>query len=201
MKKTILTLFSLMLGFSMYAQAPDGLSLGARGGVNFATISSAEDLEDPEMRTAYYIGFLAEFPLSENFSLQTEVNYSAQGFNIDEFAEYQIDYLQIPVLAKIYFVPGLNVYLGPQIGFKVNEEADFDENVANFIDEVENDAINDLDLSAVGGLQYKLANGLFIEGRYNLGLSNVFDEDGDLGEISEDSIRNSVISLGVGFIF
>lgn len=201
MKTIFLTLFTSLFTTLLFAQAPDGLSIGARGGVNFANITSTDDLEDPEMRTAYYIGILAEFPVSRMFSVQTEVNYSAQGFSIDEFAEYQVDYLQIPVLAKVYLIPGLNAYAGPQIGYKVNEEADFEENTANLIDSVESDAVNDLDLSAVLGAQYKLSNGLFIEGRYNLGLSNVFDEDGNLGNVSEDDIRNSVISLGIGFIF
>src|SRR5690606_24203250 len=108
------------------------VQFGVKGGVNFATITG-DDFNDLDSRTSFNAGFVAEIPVTNRFSIQPEVFYSGQGFDIreidqdnvfdnDQNIEYQLDYIQVPVLAKLYLVDGLSIEVGPQFGFKVNEE-------------------------------------------------------------------------------
>ena len=136
MKKVILSsIFGLMTILGVNAQADSELvQVGVKGGLNFANVTG-DDVNSPNSRTSFNAGFVAEIPFTERFSLQPEVLYSGQGFDIDQSnqdnfldndgnTEYQLDYIQVPVLAKIYLVEGLSVQAGPQIGFKINEEID-----------------------------------------------------------------------------
>lgn len=194
MKKNVLIIAALMVGSICLAQNTNNVQLGVRGGANFATVAG-DDFDSPDSRTSFYLGLLAEAPLSDHVSLQPEVYYSAQGFDITDEpdtpgAQFQVDYIQVPVLLKFYIADGLNIQAGPQFGFKVNEEIDFDptEDGGDF----DTDSINGFDLQGAAGLEYKFPSGFFIQGRYSYGFSEMI-EDVDL--------HNSVWSAGLGFMF
>src|SRR5690554_6878275 len=140
MKKLILItglfIFSTTL---LHAQADSkAIQLGVKGGVNSTKITG-DDIDDVKSRTSFNVGLLAEIPITERFSLQPEVMYSGQGFDVKEIdqdnifdtnenVEYQLDYIQVPILLKAYLVKGLSVEVGPQFGFKIHEELDFQPN-------------------------------------------------------------------------
>ncbi|MEL4307567.1 porin family protein [Joostella sp. CR20] len=191
MKKHILIIAILFVGTVAHAQSwSDKFQLGARGGLNFASVAG-DDIDSPDHRTSFYAGLVAEAPLSERFSLQPEVFYSGQGFDLnDEDAEFQVDYIQVPLLAKVYLAEGFNLHAGPQVGFKVNEEIDFQptDDAGDF----DTDQINDIDFQLTGGAEYKFNNGLFLQARYSYGLSEI---------VEDTDIHNSVFSAGLGFMF
>ena len=205
MKKVILSsLLGLFAIIGAKAQADSDLvQIGVKGGVNFATVSG-DDFDSPDSRTSFNAGFVAEIPFSERFSIQPEVLYSGQGFDIkqseqnnfldnDQNVEYQLDYIQVPLLAKIYLVKGLNVQAGPQIGFKINEEIDAQPNDdAGDIDLEDISETEDIDISLAAGVEYKFDSGFFIQGRYNYGFTEL---------IKDYDIHNSVYQVGVGFMF
>lgn len=203
MKKLVLgAAVAAMSIFTANAQADSDLvQLGVKGGVNFATVAG-DDFDSPDARTSFNAGFVAEVPYSERFSLQAEVLYSGQGydyksseqdniFDNDDNIEVQFDYIQVPVLAKIYLVEGFNVHAGPQIGFLVNDEIDYQPNSEGGNEPFPLEP-KDIDISLAAGLEYKFDNGFFIQGRYNYGFSEMF-EDAD--------VHNSVFQAGVGFMF
>lgn len=75
-----------------------------------------------------------EFPISERFSFQPELLYSGQGFTMltrnqdnifdtDENVEFQLAYLQLPLMAKFYLIEGLFIEAGPQFGYKLSEKS------------------------------------------------------------------------------
>jgi hypothetical protein len=172
-------------------------SFGVKGGVNFATISG--DDFDPESRTSFHAGVFGEFPVAEIFSIQVEALYSGQGFESDidgEFfggegkVEYQLDYINVPVLAKFYILEGLSLEAGPQFSFKVNEE--IDANANNDGGDLNLEEAKDFEFGVSGGLTFQTPMGLFATARYNQGITSIF-EDGDA--------TNSVFQLGVGFKF
>ncbi|TPN84466.1 porin family protein [Aquimarina algicola] len=172
---------------------------GVRGGLNFSTITG-DDFEDPKSRTSFYAGLVAETFISEKFALQGEVFYSGQGFDIEETsiagvtvtpdAEFQIDYIQVPLLAKIYIVEGLNIHAGPQFGFKINEEFDTDPTADG--GDFDTDRIKDFDFQLAAGAEFKLLSNFFIQARYTYGLSEV---------IEDTDAHNSTFSAGIGFMF
>lgn len=185
--------------FAANAQADsDLIQLGVKGGVNFASMTG-DDIGDVNSRTSFHAGLLAEIPYSERFSLQGEVLYSGQGFEVENTlgkGEYNLDYIQIPILAKYYLVQGLSVQVGPQIGFLINEEAKYSGSLGSA--ETESDFANDFEFGVVGGLEYKLDSGIFLQGRYVYGISKLFDDSQVAGD---PSVHNSVFQLGVGYMF
>ena len=202
MKKVILSyLLGLFAIIGANAQADSELvQIGVKGGVNFATVTG-DGFESPDSRTSFNAGFVAEIPFSERFSIQPEVLYSGQGFDVkrfdqdnfldnDENVEYLLDYIQIPILAKIYLVKGLNVQAGPQIGFKINEEIDYQPN--DDAGDFDLDETEDIDISLAAGVEYKFDGGFFIQGRYNYGFTEL---------IKDYDVHNSVFQVGVGFMF
>ena len=174
------------------------ISFGVKGGVNFANVRG-DDFDGPNARTSFHVGVLGEFPLTDSFSLQAEALYSGEGFQSDIEGEdgkieYKIDYLSVPVLAKIYLTDGLSLEVGPQFSFKVNEQVD-DEGAAGGED---TDAIENFEFGVAGGLTFQTSMGFFASGRYTYGLTNIFKESDLLGD---PDVKNSVFQIGVGYKF
>ena len=176
------------------------LSFGIKGGVNFATVTGSDNFDSPDSRTSFHVGALAEMPITDMFSIQAEALYSGQGAKLDfrgpdgDKAEIQLDYINVPILAKLYVTKGLSFEVGPQFSFLVNEEFDSnpfsdggDTNLENTPFEAE-----EFDFGVAGGLTFQTEMGLFATGRYTYGLTEIY-KDSDL--------RNSVFQLGVGYKF
>jgi hypothetical protein len=170
-------------------------SFGVKGGVNFATITG-DDIDSPDSRTSFHVGALVEFPMSEMFSIQAEALYSGKGFDFDfaggdgDKAELQLDYIDVPVLAKIYVTRGLSIEVGPQFSFLVNEEFDFNPNSDD--GDIDMDEAESFDIGLAAGLTFQTDMGLFATGRYTYGLSEVYK---DL------DIHHSVFQIGIGYKF
>lgn len=196
MKKLILSSILVMAGiFAMNAQADSDLvQWGVKAGANFAN-ASGDDVDNPDSRTGFYAGILAEVPITERFSVQPELYYSQQGFKIknDVFeATEKLDYIHIPVLAKVYLIKGLNLQVGPQIGFNINDELHIDSDIGNVDITPDDSDVNDIDFDVVAGLEYKFDNGLFVNGRYMYGISKI---------VKNNDAHNSVFQVGLGYMF
>jgi Outer membrane protein beta-barrel domain len=171
------------------------ISFGVKGGVNFATISG-NDIDTPESRTSFHVGVVGEFPLADILSLQVEALYSGQGFEYEfegsdgDKAEMQLDYINVPVLAKVYVFKGLSIEAGPQFSFLVNEEADLNPNSND--GDVNLDDAETFEFGVAAGLTFQTEIGLFATGRYNVGLTEIY---------KDVDAKNSVFQLGIGYKF
>ena len=176
-----------------------GASFGVKGGVNFSTVTG-DSFKTPDSRTSFHVGVLAEVPLSQMFSIQAEALYSGQGFDYDfegpdgDNAEYQLDYINVPLLAKVYIVDGLSIEAGPQFSFLVNDEIDFNPNADDGDIDLEGTPAeaNSFDFGVAAGVTFQTRIGLFASGRYTVGLTDVVDNY---------DVKNSVFQLGIGFKF
>src|SRR5690606_35461104 len=137
MKKLFLaTVLAFLSATAIYAQADDTTTqFGVTGGVNLSNITG-DDIGDLDSGTSFNLGLFMEIPISGRFSFQPEVLYSGQGFtvlsrnqddifDVGDNVEYQLSYIQVPLMAKLYLVKGLYAEAGPQFGFKVKEEIDY----------------------------------------------------------------------------
>ncbi len=181
-------------------------SWGVKGGVNFATLNGG-DFDSPDSRTSFHVGLMAEFPLAEIFSLQVEALYSGQGAEYTESypdltsptgissskTELQLDYINVPVLAKVYLFKGFSIEAGPQFSFLINDEWDTEPTSGGGSSPSPiRQTAHTFEFGAAGGLTFQTEMGLFAYGRYNQGISDIADDV---------KANNSVFQLGVGYKF
>ena len=191
MKNLIFFVFIIL--FSTHINAQKNFHYGIKGGVNFTNLTSDYFAEN-NTRTGYYLGVLAEISISSKFSIQPEVLYANQGTNAKvimlgsepKSEEYSLDYLQVPILSKVYLLPNFSVEIGPSFNFLVNDK----------ISDYESNLLNNFEFSGAIGISYKLTNGFFSNVRYNQGLSNVFDKEKYLS-----SSKLYGFQLGLGYVF
>lgn len=194
MKKLFLFAILFVFCFAINAQSqstrsPEEVRFGLKVGANFATLTG--DTENVKSRTSLHFGGVVEIPISENFSVQPEILYSSQGAkdsNSDD--ELKLDYLNIPVLAKFYVAHGLSIEAGPQIGFLLSAKEEFDgesEDIKDFI--------KGTDFGLSLGIGCRMATGLNFGARYNIGLSDIPEGDGD------GNIKNGVFQVFIGLLF
>ncbi|OYQ38001.1 hypothetical protein CHU92_07000 [Flavobacterium cyanobacteriorum] len=177
-------------------------SWGVKGGVNFATVNG--DFESPDSRTSFHVGLVGEFPLADIFSIQVEALYSGQGFEVDvpgglfsgnETLEYQLDYINVPVLAKVYLFKGFSLEAGPQFSFLVNEEIDSLPN--DNAGDTNTDEAETFEFGVAGGLTFQTELGLFATARYTQGVTDILKERPGI----QNSVNNSVFQIGIGYKF
>lgn len=169
MKKTFLLIFILAaLGYSASAQ----ISGGIKGGLNFANIDSETDVDS---KTGYHLGAYLNVGAG-GISIQPEVLFSVKGAE-----DFDLSYVEIPILLKKNFAKVVNIHLGPQFGFLTKAEGitgievDGSGNVTTTKGDVK-DALKGSDISAVFGAGLNLPMGLSLGLRYVLGLSDFNDK-------------------------
>lgn len=185
-----------VVGFSATGLAQQQVKFGPKAGINLASMSGQDDAE---MKIGFHVGAVAEIKFSDTFSIQPELLYSAQGAKSKSSDDVKLnnDYINIPIMAKYYFVEGFSVEAGPQIGFLMKAEASNGDATVDM-----KDYYKSIDFGLGIGLAYDLPQGLFVNARYNIGLSKI-GEDQTIGNITieADDVKNSVIQIGVGYKF
>ena len=197
MKKFLI--FTVIAFFGFALMNAQNINFGAKAGVNFASITG-DDTDDLDMRTSLHVGVVAEIVISETFSFQPELLYSAQGAkesieNVD--LTFKVDYLNLPLMAKFYVGEGFSLEAGPQIGFLLSSKFEGEED-GNSMSVDMKDYLKGIDFGLNLGFGYKLESGLNFGARYNFGFSDLNDSEEEFGT---SSIKNSVIQAYVGFFF
>ena len=182
MKKWML-IFALTF-FTVSASA----QLGIKGGANFATITG-DDTEDAKMRVAFYMGVLYNMMINKMFSFQPELVYSSQGSKFDDLDETKLilNYMNFVALFRYNTITGFWAGTGPQFGLLLSAKIKDDNTTVDW-----KEFVKSSDFAWAFALGYQFKNGLGINGRYNLGLSNIADGGGN--------IKNSVIQVGLYLI-
>jgi hypothetical protein len=196
MKKLLLTLAAVFT--CSFANAQEA-KFGIKAGLNLGNLSG--DLEnafvdsDMKMRPSFHVGGFAEIKFADKFAIQPELLYSIEGGKQDVDGEsekliWDLQYLNIPIMAKYYATDKLSLEAGPQIGFLMKAEATFDgDTVVEFKDDSKSTAIS-LNL----GAGYNFTENIFGSLRYSIGMSNIIDDD------NVDS-KSNVLALSVGYKF
>jgi hypothetical protein len=206
-------LFAAILAFG-FTNA-QGVSFGVKAGVNLSDLEG--DFSNTELRASFHIGGVVEMPIGQHFIFAPELLYSSQGkkstfeqhygtFIINGKEESRLDYIQLPLMVRYYIVDNFSLEAGPQMGFLIAGKSEFEATASGAdapIGGTETGSSDLMDKTAgidYGlnlGLGYKMANGLFFQGRYNIGLANVSDFVGD----KDFFAQNRVIQFSVGYMF
>jgi len=184
LKILLLSAFIVLVSNAVSAQ-----TLGVRAGVNLSTISG--DYYDSTTQTGYYAGIYKEIPVVKDmFFIQPELQYSSEKFSTN-LADYTIDYITVPVLAKVYVIKLFSFETGPQFGFKINDKTD--PNSPLFTPQDDFETFNP---AWAFGASLNLPFGLSINGRFISSFNSVF-KDGNYN----DQGKNQVFQIGAAFQF
>ena len=184
---------ALLTTGAVYSQASkrdEGIKLGFKSGLNVSNFMSSDIEEDMAFRTSIHIGFLAEVIISDKASFQPELLYSGQGY-VGEDTKKKFNYINVPLLLKYYVAENISIEAGPQVGFLINSIERGNDGNTDFEDQ------NIVDFGVNLGLGYEFPSGIFFQGRYNLGLTNINGSDNS----DTISYSNSVFQLSVGYMF
>ncbi len=216
MKKIVFVLAAALVSTGAFAQS---FSYGVKAGLNLSSITKYfDDYEDADkkMRTGFHVGLVGEYSFSEFVGLQAELLYSQQGMKVlptvgDGKMTYNLDYINLPIMAKFYLVDGLSLEVGPQFGYLMSAKEKYSgfkgemaeqNGETNLLDEKEvgKDFLKRMDVSAALGLSYRFAFGLDVSARYNLGLTKITDKMVDEND-KKIAPKNGVIAVSVGYRF
>lgn len=193
MKKiTVLLCLIAVVGLTNRAMAQAEVAIGVKAGLNFSKLDVNNISTDN--RTGFNGGAFALFKFSK-IGIQPELLFSKQGTKFKgntQDLNANFDYINIPVLLKLYTVAGINLQVGPQFGFLTLAEIEDDSNGSVTKDDVKS-FYKKSDVSLALGLGWDLPFGLTVDARYNLGLSKIQDNS------SVDATKNQVIQVSVGY--
>ena len=185
---------ALLLGTNGPASAIGAVEAGIKGGVNFANQSvDPSDLEPDNSRTGLALGGYVGIPVMPSFKIQPEALFMMKGDAGSNEDTYKLNYVEVPVLAKIGFLSQSpahpSLFAGPSVAFNTTAKADAAGTEVDL-----KDATNTVDFGLVvgGGVDFSKVG---IDVRYSRGLSNVAKDSGDT------TVNNSVISLMGTFRF
>lgn len=207
--------------FSGYAQK---VEFGVKAGANYSTLT--DYTSETTYAPGFQVGGFMQYAFNDNLRLQTELLFSREGgkSSLDYEDEIQsimlkehirFGYINLPIMLQYKIYKGLHVEVGPQLGYLVSAENEYDARYTLGEFELEEsgtesiiDEMNKFSFGVNLGLQYDINDRFFVNARYSRGLtkiaSNSFIESED-DEVEDNvdyaKIRNQSFSLGVGFKF
>lgn len=132
-----------------------------------------------------------EYFLAPSFSLTGGAIYSMQGAKEGD-DKFNLEYVNVPVLANYYVAPGLALKAGVQLGIKTKGEYKYGDRVIADVTDAFKSTVFDIPV----GISYQIDD-FVIDARYIFGLTNVC-EDVHGYEVEG---KNSVFMLTFGYKF
>lgn len=187
MKNLFLTFALIVASAAAFSQIT--VKPGVRAGVNFATITNT----DLNYKTDFYFGVFTEIKFAAFYALQPEINYTRQGGKDKLSSDFDVEIQYVSFGAANKFSPfkdrGLHFIAGPAINIKTGDNNNIYDNYESY------------DIVLFGGIGYEFPFGLSIEGRYNLGLIDVFGYDLYYDVSIDNVLLNNVFQLGATYKF
>jgi hypothetical protein len=208
MKKVFVLIAAAIVCMSASAQ----IQFGAKVGFDL-THFWGEDAPHG-LQPNYQAGLMMEYKFNPHFAIAPEVVFAAQGgkisgsfddddipglpgMTIDAKGSFHTNYINVPVMLKYYATPNFSIDFGPQVGFNVYSKM----TVSGKVSSIEakqtydlKDVTNTVDVGVGLGGTYNLTDKAFVQARYTLGLTNVFDIDD-----SHEKNGNFQIAFGMKF--
>lgn len=202
--KKILTLLIVALVAVNTAQARKLISFGPKVGMNLNYASGSNNLKPGEI--GYNFGLFLEIRPIKFLSISADVMYSKEGVKFDPQYEgiktslnFDMGYLNIPILANVYLWKGLNIKAGIQPSIKLHGRVSLDGSSATDLPDDFSKSIKNGAFSIPVGIGYNFSWGLMIDLRYNISVTkNIepFNENAFNGHFS-----SRVVTLGIGWSF
>ncbi len=189
--------------YSRTATQPNPIRFGVRLGGNLAqwegeSVNSVQNLMDltsgatsKKMREGFHVGGYIAIPVAPGFEIEPGLQYSQKGTRITgKLPISQVDflnatvvltnkaeYIDLPVLARVYVGEGFNFFAGPQVSYLVSNKVEAKAGALGF------NALNrewdmkngfrEVDVALTGGLGYQFSNGFNVSASYDYGLTSI----------------------------
>lgn len=190
--RTKFLMTALFFGTITFINAQNNTSsksnVGIKGGYNLAAVSFDGEGET-DQRHGFHVGIYGESFINDNFSIQPEILYSQQGYEItNSFGKLtqKLDYINLPVMLKAYPTKNFFLEAGPQIGLAISHKEEYE---GLFSSSQEFDP-NSFDWGFNFGGGFKTGSGFSLGVRYHLGLGDLYDHE---------KAQNRVWQFSVGF--
>lgn len=186
------------------------LKLGIKTGANFSDLSTPDFLSEQDdisaITTHWHAGITTRQTISERFQLNTDLLYSIKGFQ--EASDFNIGsevktvlslhYLSLPTM--IYYRPNEKISLGAgvSLGYLLDAKVkmgDDKNDVSSIYD-------REFDLGINLGFQFDISPALFLDARYQWGMTSVTDlvfTDQNGSPIGDGALKNRVLQVSLGY--
>ncbi len=174
MKKLFPIIFIAL--FSISANAQD-TSFGVVAGYHSLGQKVSIDVASVTVNTSgFYVGFFADFSISESLNLQPELQFASVSQDGESLNE-----LIIPIMFKYAVSEQFSLMAGPQLDFLLEDTGD---------------EANALGFGIGFGAAYDISDHVFISSRYALGLNNRIKDD-----LFDSSLKLNTFQIGLGYKF
>lgn len=169
LKRLLLGLGVCVLAFGVVPARAEGLRFGVEGGVNASYLTIPKDIDSTrDVGAGLVAGAWVEVPLTEAVHVQAELLYTQRrgGLAIlggTRINQIDVDYLSVPVLAKIGLFRGFYAVEGVAFHFPIRAELDGSDIKSG----------TKRDVSIVLGAGKMVGKRIGVEGRWNSGLRTV----------------------------
>jgi hypothetical protein len=214
MKKAVCITVMMLLAGLLLAQ-PGGkkkvIGIGIKGGLNFANITNAGDINGSS-RTGFMGGLFFAPPSKSIISSRTELIYSRQGYNFKTNTvdgSVDLDYIVLPQLMGINITRFVQLQIGAQMAYLLNAKADSSKPAsANNPYASLMEYYNRFDYGAAAGIEIYPVKNLLIGARFNISFGKLYKDPSEVGNGSEPpsffprvDAKNNVVMVFAGIRF
>lgn len=161
------------------AQEKIEYKLGFKGGVNFTNVGTTTGVTNKSL-TGVHFGIFAKLPITNKVAIQPELYFTTKGGEltyqnviVDGTAKFNLNYIEVPVLAVFKIFPGFNFQVGPYASYLVNSKVTNVSDVTfNFEVNIQSGDFKKFDTGIVAGFGVEVKK-VEIGVRYNFGLLKV----------------------------
>ena len=173
-----------------------------RAGMNYGNVQSEK--YKTTFRTGLLIGGAIDCKISEIFSVQTELNFIQKAYRENNI-QVNNNYLELPVLFKMRFLPNASFYLGPNAGILLNTNGNMtpdNNSIGSMYTQLREEDFHNYDFGTVLGMSYDFHMDRILlqtDCRFHLGFTNIskFDHQNNFGFSLSFALGKSNLPMAV----
>ena len=176
---------------------------GIKGGLNVSNLY-VKDVNDNNARYGFNGGFYGQIVSTEAFAIQPELLWSTKGAEatyggiVNSKIRYNLNYIDLPVLAVFKLGPSAEIHLCPYFSYLVNANIHYSGNVGTGTDEINRDNLKSYDWGWSGGLGLNFG-AVQIGARYNYGMVQIANSESARAILGNS--KNSLAQLYIALNF
>jgi opacity protein-like surface antigen len=202
MKKHILIIIISLFTIYCYSQSKN-FEYGIKGGLSLSSYIANNDEVFPtdfENKAGFFIGIFTKYKFNDKIYIKPELIYIEQGseftiprsslnsniFQTSLSGTINESLLLLPIMLEYSLSKKVNFEIGPQIGYSLNREIEYQEDNLGF-ELLNNENSEKFEFGLGIGLEYCFLDNLSIALRYNYGI------------VERQDLNTSVIQLGLNY--